>query len=469
MKNINWYEEVIKRKEELISDLNGLLKIPSVKDLSTCDANNPMGLEIGKALVYMLELTEDSGFTIHNIEGYAGYAEYGTGEDYIGILGHLDVVPASGEWTSPPFEPTIRDGKLYARGAIDDKGPTIAAFYGMRIVKELELPLKHRIRLILGTDEESGMSCMKKYVEVEPKPIAGFAPDADFPIIHAEKGQLNAKFLLRENLDVENGNKHLLSFNSGDRGNMVAGLAEAKVSGSDLQELKESFNTYCVDNKLIGEATVTDSIIVLALKGKSVHGMEPQNGINAGIELANFLTYYSWDQASESYLQFLASLKQDYFGDKLGIAFSDEVTGPITVNVGIMKYELDGDGEVYLNIRCPVETDYDHTVNTLRDKVTEWKFELSEYRTSNPHHVDKDHPMVKALQKVYQEETGDEPTLLTTGGATYARFMDNGVAFGAAFPGKEMTAHQVDEYIELEDLLRATAIYARAIYELANL
>jgi succinyl-diaminopimelate desuccinylase len=43
----------------------------------------------------------------------------------------------------------------------DDKGPTMAAFYAMRVIKEMNVPLNKKIRLILGTDEESGISCFK--------------------------------------------------------------------------------------------------------------------------------------------------------------------------------------------------------------------------------------------------------------------------------------------------------------------
>lgn len=467
--NINWFEEVLKRKESLLDDLNNILRIPSVKDLSTSNAENPMGKEIGNALTQMLELSKENGFQIKNIEGYAGYAEYGTGEDYIGVLGHLDVVPAPGEWTSPPFEPTVRDGKLYARGAIDDKGPTLAAFYGLKIVKELDLPLKHRVRLIFGTDEESGMTCMRKYVEVEPSPIAGFAPDADFPMIHAEKGQINAKLVLKNNLKTDDGEVQLLSFASGDRGNMVPGIAEAVISGTKLDLQKDNFEKFCTDNNANGKAELQDENLVISLKGKQVHGMEPQNGVNAGTTLACFLKEYPWDEASRVFLEFLSSLHQDFYGEKLAVNFTDEITGPLTVNIGIIKFSQKEEGSLLLNIRCPVETNYEMTIDNLRKSAEAAGFNLSDYRTSKPHHVAKDHPLIKVLQKVYQEETGDEPTLLTSGGATYARFMENGVAFGAAFPGKEMTAHQVDEYIEIDDLLKATAIYARAIYELGNI
>jgi succinyl-diaminopimelate desuccinylase len=164
MKMIDWQKEVESRKENLLRDLFDLIKIESIKDEGTMSSHYPMGEKVGEALDFVLELSESIGLQTKNVDGYAGYAQYGehsNEEETIGILCHVDVVPATGEWTSPPFEPVIRDGRIYARGAIDDKGPTIAAFYGLKIVKELGLPLKKNVRMIFGTDEESGMSCLK--------------------------------------------------------------------------------------------------------------------------------------------------------------------------------------------------------------------------------------------------------------------------------------------------------------------
>ncbi|MFT4417250.1 dipeptidase PepV [Fredinandcohnia humi] len=467
---MNFYEEVVKRKEELLKDLQTILKIESVKNLETKSSTQPMGDKIGKALETMLSLSEQAGFQTTNIEGMVGYAEYSptTSDDYIGILCHLDVVPATGDWTSPPFEPTIRDGKLYARGAIDDKGPTMAAFYGLKIVKESGLPLKHAIRIIFGTDEESGMSCMKKYTEVEKMPLAGFAPDADFPIIHAEKGQINVKLELSKEGSETGGDYQLLSFTAGEKGNMVPDKAEAVFLG-DNQELVKSFIGYCKAKGLEYTYTYEDNQTKLLVLGTSAHGMEPEKGVNAGLELAAFLESISLDTNAHKYVHFIhTTLYNQYHGEGLGISFTDDITGPLTVNAGIFKYDKDN-AEVYLNIRCPVLTDYDKTIKQLTEKVELHGFVVGSLLSKDPHHVPKDSPMIKVLQEVYHEETGLEPTLLSTGGATYARFMENGVAFGALFPGKTMTAHQKDEYIEIEDLLKATAIYANAIYRLGNL
>jgi succinyl-diaminopimelate desuccinylase len=466
---VNWYEEVLTRKEELLKDLEGLLKIESIKDEQTKSTQYPMGTKVGEALDYVLSLSETAGLTTKNLDGYAGYADLGDGDlgDMVGVLCHVDVVPATGEWTSPPFEPAIRDGKLYARGAIDDKGPTIAAVYGLKIVKELGLPLQKRVRIIFGTDEESGMSCMKHYQQVEQMPSVGFAPDADFPIINAEKGQLNVKLTIGNSNEDDAGEVQLISFRAGERGNMVPEKAVAVIKG-DADHLLLEFEGFCNDKGLKRKINHDENQVEITLFGVSAHGMEPHIGLNAGTTLASFLRAFDFTGEAAKYLDFLDELHEDYEGSSLDISYRDDVTGPLTVNPGILHFEQDQGGNVHLNIRCPVTTDFEETKNKLNLNIIQKGLRVEEVKESQPHHVGAEHPMIHALQEAYQGETGLEPTLLSTGGATYARFMENGVAFGASFPGKEMTAHQKDEYIEVDDLLKAAAIYARAIYNLAK-
>lgn len=240
---------------------------------------------------------------------------------------------------------------------------------------------------------------------------------------------------------------------------MVPDLATAVLSGMDL---KEEFIQFAENEKLEYEYVNGK----LTLKGKSAHGMEPFKGINAGFKLAQFLVGH----VKHEYLQFINDcLADDFFGEKLNISFQDDITGPLTVNAGILRFKKNEEASISLNIRCPVETPYEKTIEKLTETAKKYGFELQEVREKKPHHVDKDEPVIKILQKSYEDETGDKAELLTTGGATYAQFIENGVAFGAVFPGKENTAHQKNEYVEVEDLFKAAAIYANALFHLANL
>ncbi|QRG68365.1 dipeptidase PepV [Brevibacillus choshinensis] len=476
---VNWYEEVQRREEKLLHDMDGLLRIPSVKQMETSAEGAPMGKEIGRALEYMLDLSSRDGFRIANLEGYVGYAELGDSpsDDYIAVLGHLDVVAATGEWTSPPYEPKIREGRLYARGAIDDKGPMLAAYYGLKIVKELGLPLRHKIRFIFGTDEESGSRCMARYRETEKLPLAGFTPDADFPIVHAEKGQINTRVMLAKAETPaewpadEQPAGYLRSFYGGGTANMVPESARAVIAGEApvLEHLACAYRAYCEGRGRKGTAQIEAGQIVLAMEGKAAHGMEPHLGVNAALELIHFLAPQSLQPDAERFLACVDTLLfEDYGGVALGIAFADEISGALTINSGILQFEPLGESFFHINLRYPVTDEASRILEVISERVGKYGFVVEPPLLKKGHHVAKDHPMIRILQQIYQETTGEEPTLLSTGGGTYAYHIGNGVAFGPLFPGKTSLAHQADEYIEVEDLLLSAAMYARAIYEMAN-
>lgn len=499
--DIDWSYEAKRRHEALLRDLSSLLAIPSVKDLASAAPGMPLGAESARALAHLLAMAEREGLRTDTIDGIVGYTEYAYAggiagssgafaeaneeSDYIALLCHVDVVPASGPWTSPPFEATIRDGRLYARGALDDKGPAMAALYGLLIVKELGLPLRRRVRLIVGTDEETGMNCMEAYNRRERPPLAGFTPDADFPIVHAEKGQVNSRMTLRfdrkadgevERTDgsMADGVFELASFISGTAANMVPDRAEAIVLGDPgaLEALAAAFASDCARRGLDGGCvSLGESSLSFRMNGVSAHGMMPEAGVNAGLKLLEFFAAYPFAGNGGRFVRGAAELLAgDTRGEALGIACADEVTGPLTVAIGLLQYDPDAEeGYFHLNIRFPACSNGERIVEALRSRIAPYGFELSPPLIKPPHEVPAAHPMIKALQTVYAEETGTEATLLSTGGGTYACKLANCVAFGPLFPGEPDTAHQPDESIGIDCLLKATAIYARAIYELANL
>ncbi|PFN27536.1 dipeptidase PepV [Bacillus cereus] len=468
MSAINWTEEVTKRKDDLIRDTQQFLQIKSVWEEESAKEGAPFGEGVEKALSFMLHKGEAEGFVSKNLEGYAGHLEMGQGEELVGILCHVDVVPEGDGWTTPAYSADIRDGKIFARGAIDDKGPTMAAYYAMKIVKELGLPLSKRVRMILGTDEESNWKCVDHYFKNEEMPTIGFAPDADFPIINAEKGISDIQ-VVQNGSEETNGAYELISFESGRRLNMVPDFAEAVVTGEDVNTLTAAYEEYLQTAKKIGESTIEGNTVTLQIKGISAHGSTPEKGENAGLLLANFLTTVSLDGKANSFAKFATeTFTGDIFGAKANIAYKDEVSGPLTVNVGRLSYTKENGGNLGLNVRYPVTTNFEETIAKLKEYVGTYGFEVVDYSNSRPHHVDKDHVLIRTLQRVYEEQTGEKAELLAIGGGTYARSLKAGVAFGPLFPGKEELAHQKDEYIEIEDLLKATAIYAQAIHELAK-
>ncbi|MGG0594922.1 dipeptidase PepV [Bacillus altitudinis] len=466
---MNWEAEVIRKKDSLIQDTQSFLQIESVLDEEGGTAGKPFGEKVDEALQYMLKKGQDEGFKVKNVDGYAGHIEYGEGEDIVGVLCHVDVVPAGDNWTTPPFSADIRENKIFARGAIDDKGPTMAAFYALKMLKDAGLPLSKKIRIIIGTDEESDWRCVDHYFKHEAMPQIGFAPDADFPIIHAEKGIIDAIVSFTYEQSEENKRYILKQFSSGMRLNMVPDEARAIVAAAndhDAESLKTAFAAYLAENQLTGETNHTADGLTFTLKGVSVHAMEPANGTNAGIHMANFLCAHELDERGLAFTsQINALFDQDTRGQKLGIACKDDISGDLTLNVGTIRYSQNEEAKLGLNVRYPVTADGEEVkkgIERIKGAAIE-KFD-----DSPPHHVSKDHPLVKTLQRVYEEQTGDPAHLIAIGGGTYARSLEAGVAFGPLFPGRPDCAHQKDEYIEIDDLLRATALYAQAMYELAK-
>ncbi|CAM3969322.1 dipeptidase PepV [Mesobacillus thioparans] len=471
MTSINWTMEVEKRKADLIKDAQDLLKIKSVLDEENSTPEAPLGEGVKEALDFMLRLGEKDGFTAKNVGNLAGHLEFGQGEEIVGVLCHVDVVPEGDGWSSDPYGAEIRDGKIYARGAIDDKGPTMAAYYAMKIVKELGLPLNKRVRMIVGTDEESDWRCVDHYFEHEEMPSMGFAPDADFPIIYAEKGIADYDLVCKAaGIEKENFDAEVIEFSSGRRYNMVPDYAKAVLSVQQGQtDVVQRFDEFKRKNELDGKATVESGRLVLELEGVSAHGMEPDNGKNAGLYMAAFLSELNLDGNSEKFFQFTAKyLGKDSRGKEMGVAFADDITGDLTINVGKLSYNTENGGRAGLNMRYPVTTDLEKTKETLQQLLDAEGLAIENFTNSNPHHVDENDFLIQTLKKVYEEQVGEKAELISIGGGTYARSLESGVAFGPLFPGRPDIAHQKDEYMIVEDLLRATAIYAQAIYELAK-
>ncbi|MEW8986552.1 MAG: dipeptidase PepV, partial [Bacillus sp. (in: firmicutes)] len=327
MTNINWFSEVEKRKESLIVDTQKLLQIKSVLDEENATDDAPLGQGVKDALVHMLELGKSDGFSIKNVGNLAGHVEFGEGKESVGILCHVDVVPEGDGWSSDPYAAEIREGNIYARGAIDDKGPSMAAYYAMKIVKELQLPLSKRVRMIIGTDEESNWRCVEHYFKHEEMPTMGFAPDADFPIIFAEKGISDFDIVQRIYETEDNSGTTVLSFQSGRRYNMVPDFAKVALhTNQEETHIIQELQTFLNEQQLNGKYLVDNGELILELEGVSVHGMEPDLGKNAGILLAVFLNKLPLSGLEKQYFSFIqTNFYQDSRGEKLGIAYTDDI------------------------------------------------------------------------------------------------------------------------------------------------
>lgn len=473
MATIDWKKEVADRKEELLSDLFELLRIPSVREDDKATQEAPVGPGPREALLKFLALGERDGFTTKNVENIAGHIEYGEGDEILGVFGHMDVVPAGSGWDTDPFEPVIKDNRIYARGSSDDKGPSIAAYYAVKIIKELNLPLSKKIRFIIGTDEESGWQCMDRYLEVEKTPDFGFSPDAEFPIINGEKGNVSVALKIG---GANEGSLKLISFNSGLRPNMVpeSGTAVLEIKDAEiLKTIEKDLDDYVAANKISGNVEIEDSKATIFIKGKSAHGASPAAGINGGTHLANFLSRYDFGGNAKTYLQVIADfIHNDTAGEKLGVAFSDEIMGELTSNAGVFDFDASKETKenyVLLNMRYPKGITTEEIKDIITAKLAETDFSVEvEVGGKEPHYVSEEDELVKTLLAVYEEHTGLKGHGQVIGGGTFGRLLERGVAYGAMFPDSIDTMHQANEFMAIDDLLKATEIYADAIYRLVK-
>ena len=461
--SIDFKKEVLNHKEDLLKDLFELLSVRSILGTDITE-ETPFGSGPREALDLILSFGERDGYKTKLVENKAGHIEVGQGEELFGILGHVDVVPVvEADWTSHPFKPEIRDGKIFARGSLDDKGPTMAAYYAVKLLDKLGVKWNKRVRVIIGSDEETGFRCVEAYFKHEEQPASGFTPDAMFPLVYAEKARATFDQKLKFVLEDGNYNYKLVKFNGGQVLNMVIASAKAELVG-EVSDIKEKFENFLAQEKLDGEVTVEDTI-KLTLKGKAAHGSTPQYGINGATKLAEFLSTLGLDNNGKNFVNYIVEkLANDPFGEKLGINYSDNEMGEATYNYGILDYDLEKKvGIVSTDCRHPMKFDLVARLNGV--KVDNIDIEVTS--TKEAHYVPKDDELVTTLMDVYRKHTGDTKNdAFVLGGGTYARCLKKGVAFGLLFPGKEDTMHQANEYLEVEDLLLATAIYAEGIYKL---
>lgn len=455
-------------RDKIIQSLQHLISIKSVKEAA--QPGMPFGPGPDQALRCTLDLAEGLGFTVKNIGGYAGHAETGEGTETLGILAHLDVVPAGDRWTYPPFGGEIHNGRIYGRGAMDDKGPAIGALYAVRAVLDAGYTLKKKVRLIFGLDEESGWEDMKVYFSRESAPDFSIIPDGDYPVIYAEKGILNVR--IRAVFPAEDCvSACIVALKGGLRPNMVPDLCTCSFErAGDSEKILthlHSFNTFSGYDLRAGDTDAGE--ILITAQGISAHGSTPAQGENA---ISKMLAYLSTlGLGSSAMEQFILKLNDmlgsDTTGEALGIAGADAASGALTVNLGTMALDQ-REAEAVLNIRYPVTWSWQeiHAKIAAALKAPGISTEVAEHLP--PLYLPKDHFLIQHLLRVYEEQTGQKAEPLAIGGGTYARAVPNAAAFGAQFPGRPDLAHQRDEYIEIEDLMLHTKLYAHAIAALCT-
>ena len=412
-----------------------------------------------------MDLSQNLGFEVRDYDGYAASVRFGDAGKEIGILSHIDVVPPGNGWSRPPFEPWVEDGKLYGRGAVDDKGPMVAALYAMKAVKESGLPIRNHVCHIIGCDEETGHRCIKYYLTREKQPDLGFSPDGSFSVIHAEKGIL--RFKIQEEWKETEGNMlHVERIEAGTVVNAVPNSAKVWLKGTEeiLDSVREKFLS-CRDKE---NPVYEEGRLVLSFRGVSAHAMQPWLGDNAILPMVDFLCQLPLTEEERRYFEALQALFADgWEGKNMGIACEDQLSGKLSMNLGILNLK-DGQCEAKIDVRCPVHIDLDMVWKTIELNCRKYGFEAEYWQKRPSLYVPKEAELVQTLLTIYNEMTGQREEPIVIGGGTYCRDVENFVSFGPVFPGEPELAHEANEYIDIESLMKTAKIYAQALYQLVK-
>ena len=453
-------------REEQIADLKAWISIPSVQGDPL--PGKPFGENVAKALDLALDTARRYGFETRNIDYYAGDISMGSGKQTLGMLAHLDIVPAGEGWHYDPFGAEIANGNIYGRGTIDDKGPALCALYAMRAVRDAGVELDCGVRLILGCDEETGMSDMRYYASKLDMPDFGFSPDAGFPVINIEKGGCNVELTWQGGSDAEIAVTELYA---GERPNVVPAYARAIVETNHVSaaeiEKKIAAHAAAVGQKLFVKDLGNGQCEITA-EGVLSHGSLPEQGVNAASVLLIALKAIGAGANLQPALDMITTcIGMEPDGASLNIKCEDELSHNLSCNLGILRWN-GKDFSATLDIRYPLCTNEVEILGNIVKTVSKYGVCVKQLGGHTPHHVPAEHKIVKGLMEIYNQITGDNAKPIAIGGGTYSRMMPNTVAFGPVFPHEEDSCHVADECINIESMFKATRIYAHAIAKLAS-
>ncbi len=432
--------------------INDLAKLVSHNSVNADDAM-PFGKENRAVLHDALSIFERIGLKTADLDGYCGYGEVGKGDKVIGILAHLDIVPAGDGWQTDPFTLTEKEGKLYGRGVSDDKGAVICSAYALKYLIDSGYPFKNRVRLIVGCNEETGSRCIRHYLAEEGAIDMGFTPDANFPGIYAEKGMVSAS--------IEAESDKIISIEGGTVTNVVCKEVRAVVKKElDIKALQKCFDRYDLEYVIEHREDAYD----ITLKGVAAHASTPDLGVNAINHLFNGLYEAHLDDELVRYMHEYIGL--DNHGQMIGCDALRDEHSDLTLNLGVIS-KVDGTIKIGVDIRFPVTRTTQEVVAVLDNKLDQKDIRFIKRSLVEPLFFDKDLPMIKALKKAYVKVTGDKTSEMEAiGGGTYAKAMPNCIAFGCEFNGEDNHIHDANECLSLDSLKKQIMIYVEAIKEL---
>jgi len=459
-------------REEYIAEVQGIARIPSVSRADLAQPGAPFGPDCRRVLDYALERGRHYGFATADHDGYAGSITWGDFDHSIGVIAHLDVVPVGDGWVYPPFGATYlpEHDVLIGRGVDDNKGSMVAGLFAMRMLREFGVPMRHGVRLICGTSEETGMQDMAALRQMGHRfPDTSLVPDAGFPVNYAQKGMIDGAITA-----ACEGN--LLQLDAGSVRNVIPDEATAVIA-ADIDAIRAALSSLDEGDASLIEITAAEGGTKIVARGKSGHAAFPAGGDNAIGRLARMLNATNLlTGTAKSAIAALAELTRDANGHSEGVAFSDEPSGELTLVYGVAHLN---NGMLTLSVDCryPVTMDGAALERDLRAAWDKLGFTVKEFDLSTPFYIPVDDPRVAALQALYKDVTGRDDPPYAMGGGTYSRAVPGAISFGPGMPGTKHDysaflpeghggAHGRDEVLPIDKLLTLSRIYVAALVEL---
>ena len=459
--------------DSILGDLEELVRIDSSENLSAAHEGAPFGPGPRAALDRAARMVADYGFEMQDCEGHCGYFDIpGSSDKQLGIIGHLDVVPAGDGWTREPFALTRENGILFGRGVTDDKGPFLMGFHALRFWRDRferegrALPVN--VRVIFGCAEETGMADADYYLEHYPAPDFLFTPDADFPLCYGEKGQFQVRMT---SCALPGG--IIAAMRGGTAPNGVPSYAEAIVRcavsslpAAERIEIDEEWDPALISGDICSNY---GGLARVRARGVAGHAAMPEGSVNAIDVLAGYLLAHNLCDADErAWLEFVRRATSVTDGSRLGLACKDDDFGALTC-VGGMASTVGDRFTQTIDVRFPTATNLAELHAKVEALAAENGATVEVINEVEPLLVSPDSPEVQALRAAYEQVTGCEARLFTMGGGTYAHHFPVGVSFGAMdegrFPAQPGVGgmHAADEGVQEACLRDALLIYIVAL------
>lgn len=458
-----WFEH---RSAQLVSDVCKLIAVRSVREEAL--PGKPYGEGPAAALEAASAILEANGLKSENHENHVVTADLNDKEPALGILAHVDTVSEGGGWTSDPLTAVIRDGMLFGRGAIDDKGPAVAAIYALSAAKSLAPELKKGCRLILGSAEETGHEDLMHFRKTHRLPPNVFTPDSNYPVVNLEKGRFVPTFGAR--WQESRALPRVVSVRGGMTANVVPNLARAVVEGLPLRHIAESCDDFSEKTGAEMTAEEQNGAVVITAKGTAAHAMRPKDGNNALTALISLLASLPLHE-SDGFRRLKALNMRfphgDTSGKALGISMRDDISGALTLNFGVLSMDLTC-FTANFDCRSPKCATEENLYGVALDVLKNAGFTVSDVKKIPCHHTPEDSAFVQTLLKTYEEYTGKKGACLAFGGQTYVHDIDGGVAFGPAMPGVDNRLHGADEFITVDELILSAKMYTQVIIEMCS-